>query len=176
MGEKKMTTLLCLVFVSELYHSVAHCIVLTGYRLLPRTNVVAAQWYFIWDLLAAALAYYIHIFYLTTWDKSWAAKRVISWSSLEWDRGRWNQVDLVLGTIFDIGVHAANTYFLGTLLSLGSVIPLTMVTLLGVISIMQGSRFAWASKTKIPDWIRERIKPLTSDQRQEIQWLDKLVL
>jgi len=153
---------------------------------------VAAQWYFIWDLLAAALAYYIHqvegffpilimqqaqhIFYLTTWDKSWAAKRVISWSSLEWDRGRWNQVDLVLGTIFDIGVHAANTYFLGTLLSLGSVIPLTMVTLLGVISIMQGSRFAWASKTKIPDWIRERIKPLTSDQRQEIQWLDKLVL
>merc|ERR1712179_590834 len=169
MGEKKMTTLLCLVFVSELYHSVAHCIVLTGYRLLPRTNVVAAQWYFIWDLLAAALAYYIH-------QVEGFFPILISWSSLEWDRGRWNQVDLVLGTIFDIGVHAANTYFLGTLLSLGSVIPLTMVTLLGVISIMQGSRFAWASKTKIPDWIRERIKPLTSDQRQEIQWLDKLVL
>ncbi len=26
---------------------------------------------------------------------SWAAKRVISWSSLDWDRGRWNQLDLV---------------------------------------------------------------------------------
>ena len=99
---------------------------LTGYRLLPRTNVVAAQWYFIWDILAAAMAYYIHqvegffpiliiqqvqhIFYLTTWDQSWAAKRVISWSSLEWDRGRWNQVDLVLGTAFDMGVHMANTW------------------------------------------------------------------
>jgi len=120
-----MNILLYLVFVSELYHAVAHCIVLTGYRLLPRTNVVAAQWYFIWDILAAAMAYYIHqvegffpiliiqqvqhIFYLTTWDQSWAAKRVISWSSLEWDRGRWNQVDLVVGTMFDIGVHAANT-------------------------------------------------------------------
>ena len=86
---------------------------------------MAAQWYFIWDILAAAMAYYIHqvegffpiliiqqvqhIFYLTTWDQSWAAKRVISWSSLEWDRGRWNQVDLVVGTMFDIGVHVANT-------------------------------------------------------------------
>ena len=146
---------------------------LTGYRLLPRTNVVAAQWYFIWDILAAAMAYYIHqvegffpiliiqqvqhIFYLTTWDQSWAAKRVISWSSLEWDRGRWNQVDLVVGTMFDIGVHVANTlelfqlvllaklifyprYFLGTLLSLGSVVSLTMTTMMMVLMIMQGSR------------------------------------
>ena len=146
---------------------------LTGYRLLPRTNVVAAQWYFIWDILAAAMAYYIHqvegffpiliiqqvqhIFYLTTWDQSWAAKRVISWSSLEWDRGRWNQVDLVVGTMFDIGVHVANTLelfqlvlltklifcprvFLGTLLSLGSVVSLTMTTMMMVLMIMQGSR------------------------------------
>ena len=146
---------------------------LTAYRLLPRTNVVAAQWYFIWDILAAAMAYYIHqvegffpiliiqqvqhIFYLTTWDQSWAAKRVISWSSLEWDRGRWNQVDLVVGTMFDIGVHVANTlelfqlvlltklifnprYFLGTLLSLGSVVSLSMATMMMVLMIMQGSR------------------------------------
>ena len=49
-----------------------------------------------------------HIFYFSTWDKSWAAKRVISWSSLDWDRGRWNQIDLVAGTAFDLGVHMAN--------------------------------------------------------------------
>ena len=28
----------------------------------------------------------------STWDVSRAAKRVISWSSLDWDRGRWNQL------------------------------------------------------------------------------------
>ena len=36
-------------------------------------------------------------------------QRVISWSSLDWDRGRWNQLDLVIGTAFDMGVHLANT-------------------------------------------------------------------
>ena len=40
---------------------------------------------------------------------SWAAKRVISWSSLDWDRSRWNQLDLVFGTAFDMMVHVANT-------------------------------------------------------------------
>jgi len=56
------------------------------------------------------------------------------------------------------------------------VVSLTITTMMMVLMIMQGSRFAWASRTRIPDWIRERVKPLTEDQRQEIQWLDKLVL
>ena len=63
-------------------------------------------------------------------------QRVISWSSLDWDRGRWNQFDLVLGTAFDMGVHLANTwvwkyskvkrkklffrYFLGSMMSTSS--------------------------------------------------------
>ena len=68
-----------------------------------------------------------HIFYYSTWDSSAAAKvytmsssphltiipallqRVISWSSLDWDQGRWNQLDLVIGTTFDLSVHIANT-------------------------------------------------------------------
>ena len=36
-------------------------------------------------------------------------QRVISWSSLDWDQGRWNQLDLVIGTTFDLSVHIANT-------------------------------------------------------------------
>ena len=36
-------------------------------------------------------------------------QRVISWSSLDWDQGRWNQLDLVIGTTFDLSVHVANT-------------------------------------------------------------------
>ena len=50
-----------------------------------------------------------HIYYYSTWDQSGPAKRVISWSSLDWDRGRWNQLDLVIGTAFDLSVHLANT-------------------------------------------------------------------
>ena len=37
------------------------------------------------------------------------SKRVVSWSSLDWDRGRWNQFDLVLGTLFDVLIHAMNS-------------------------------------------------------------------
>ena len=102
-----------------------HLTVLTGYRMLPRKDLVSVRYYFLLDAACAAWAYYIHqaeyfypililqqwqhIYYYSTWDKSWAAKRVISWSSLDWDRGRWNQIDLVLGTAFDMGVHIANT-------------------------------------------------------------------
>ena len=99
---------------------------LTGYRMLPRKDLVATRYYFLLDAAGAAIAFAVHqvawlypililqqwqhIFYFSTWDKSAAAKRVISWSSLDWDRGRWNQVDLVLGTAFDMGVHMANTW------------------------------------------------------------------
>ena len=109
------------IFIFQL----GHLTVLTGYRMLPRKDLVAVRYYFLLDAACAAIAYYIHqadyffpililqqwqhIFYFSTWDKSAAAKRVISWSSLDWDRGRWNQIDLVLGTAFDMGVHIANT-------------------------------------------------------------------
>merc|ERR1712110_1175635 len=124
--------ILCFAFFFELYHSIAHLSVLTGFRMLPRKDLVRAKQYFIIDEACAAIAYALHqapnfyfililqqwqhIFYYSTWDQSAAAKRVISWSSLDWDRGRWNQLDLVLGTAFDLFVHLVNTYFLGSLL------------------------------------------------------------
>ena len=37
-----------------------------------------------------------HLSYVFCWERTWFAKRVISWSSLDWDRSRW-QPDLVLG-------------------------------------------------------------------------------
>lgn len=43
---------------------------------------------------------------------SWLAKRVVSWSSLDWDRSRWIQIDLVLGTMFDVAIHAMNSVLL----------------------------------------------------------------
>ena len=32
--------------------------------------------------------FYFNFFFLSTWDSSWAAKRVISWSSLDWEKAR----------------------------------------------------------------------------------------
>ena len=35
-------------------------------------------------------------------------------------------------------------------------------------------RLSWASKGSMPAWVEKRIKPLTDEQRQEIQWMDQL--
>merc|ERR1712212_835126 len=181
-----------LVFVSEFYHSLGHLTVLTGYRMLPRKDLVATRYYFLLDATGAAIAYYIHqtnwfypililqqwqhIFYFSTWDQSAAAKRVISWSSLDWDRGRWNQVDLVLGTAFDMGVHMANTYFIGSMLSYTGIITAIIITIILYQMVILGSRFAWASKSSMPEWVAKRIKPLSSEQRQEVQWMDQMIM
>merc|ERR1719500_40837 len=159
---------LLLSFITEVYHALGHLTVLTGYRMLPRKDLVSVRYYFLTDAACAAVAYYLHqadyffpililqqwqhIYYFSTWDKSWAAKRVISWSSLDWDRGRWNQIDLVLGTTFDMSVHIANTYFIGTMLNVSSIIPGIIFTLIVYQLVITGSRFAWASKNSMPDW------------------------
>ena len=140
--------------------------------MLPREDLVAARYYFLLDAAGAAIAFAVHqvawfypililqqwqhIFYFSTWDKSAAAKRVISWSSLDWDRGRWNQVDLVLGTAFDMGVHMANTwvttfiktififvyfrYFIGAMLSYTGIITAVIITIILYQMVILGSR------------------------------------
>merc|ERR1719367_1548412 len=183
--------ILWIVFVQELYHSLGHLTVLTGFRVPTRKDLVAVHWYFLTNAACAAVAYYLHqapyfypililqqwqhIFYFSTWDVSAAAKRVISWSSLDWDRNRWNQIDLVLGTAFDLGVHVANTYLLGVQLSLVSIL-LGLVVVAGLCrAVLFNSKFAWASRySAIPSWVAKRIKPLTVEQRQEVTWMDKL--
>merc|ERR1719145_82614 len=114
------------LFSLEIFNFVAHICVLTGLRMLPRRALVKQHFYFIFDLVCCMLSFAIHrrawpiiliqniqhVYYIVTWDSSWPTKRVISWSSLDWDRGRWNQLDLVSGTLFDALVHAMNAYFL----------------------------------------------------------------
>merc|ERR1712098_495752 len=106
-----------------------------------------------------------HIFYFSTWDESKAAKRVISWSSLDWDRSRWNQFDLVLGTSFDLMVHVANTYWLSCLLPLPGLVLGLLVTMALYQGVLNNSRFSWSSRySAVPGWIARRVKPLTSEQ------------
>ena len=56
----KPETLLWFSFFSEFYHSVTHLTVLTGYRMLPRKDLVRARLYFLLDAACAALAFSLH--------------------------------------------------------------------------------------------------------------------
>merc|ERR1711874_578400 len=185
-------SLLWFSFFSEFYHSVTHLTVLTGYRMLPRKDLVRARLYFLLDAACAALAFSLHrvqyfypllilqqwqhIFYYSTWDKSAAAKRVISWSSLDWDRGRWNQLDLVLGTAFDLFVHLANTYFIGTMLGTLAQISGGTAALILYYVIIQNTTgaTAWSSPRNMPAWVLKRVRPLTAEQVQEVAWMENL--
>ena len=101
---------------------------------------------------------------------------MISWSSLDWDRGRWNQIDLVLGTLFDVGVHAMNVWLLFEFLSLDRVVISLVVCCVYLALILYNPKLAWASfnNQSIPDWIKKKVKPLTDQQRQEFKSMEQL--
>jgi hypothetical protein len=103
------------------------------------------------------------------------AKRVVSWSSLDWDRGRWNQLDLVFGTVFDVGVHAMNSVLLAPFVSSTQALIFALV-LDGILTalVLFNPKLAWANPDNIPNWVRKRLSPLSPDQRQENKTLEEL--
>ena len=110
---------------------------------------------------------------------SWLTSRVLSWSSLDWDRGRWNQLDLVLGTSFDILTHMINSYCLFQVLDFGIgiiAIHLLIVALMTV-GILWNSKLAWANANNLenaPSWVKNRVKPLTKEQSQKWDVVESL--
>ena len=100
----------------------------------------------------------------------------MSWSSLDWDRGRWYQIDLVIGTLFDALIHGMNSYLLMQhFSSMRSLFVSVMVTFVLSLLVMLNPKLAWANPTKkIPDWIKLRMRPLTDDERQEIKVIEQI--
>ena len=100
----------------------------------------------------------------------------MSWSSLDWDRGRWYQIDLVIGTLFDALIHAMNSFLLMQhFSSMGSLFVSVMVTFILSLLVMFNPKLAWANPAaKIPEWIKLRMRPLTEDERQEIQVIEQI--
>merc|ERR1712241_887155 len=93
-----------------------------------------------------------HAFYVLTWpDSSWLTSRVLSRSSLDWDRGRWNQMDLVIGTSFDIFTHILNAYCLFEICdhSINVMIIHLVVVLILVVGIMYNPKLAWANGNQL---------------------------
>ena len=107
---------------------------------------------------------------------SWPSKRVVSWSSLDWDRSHWKQADLVLGTLFDALIHAMNVSLLVQhLVSVNVLITSLIITFILFLMVIYNPKLAWANPgSKIPDWIKLRMRPLSDDERQEIKSLDNL--
>lgn len=117
--------------------------------------------------------------FLQTFIFSWVTSRVLSWSSLDWDRGRWNQLDLVIGTSFDIFTHMVNSYFLFQILNcdLTAVALYFIVEMVLVIGILFNPTSSWSNANKLdnaPMWVKDRIKPLTKEQRQEWEIVESL--
>merc|ERR1712038_1416729 len=157
-----METIISAVFILEIYHVISHILVMTGYRTLPRKVLAKQRYYFLADLICSLGAFMIHgrfwlmvllqnlqhAFYFLTWpDDSWITSRVLSWSSLDWDRGRWNQLDLVIGTSFDIFTHLMNAYFLSQLLACqwNTVAMCILVDLLLVVLVLFNPNLAWSN-------------------------------
>eukprot|EP00088_Acartia_fossae_P036242 TRINITY_DN37436_c0_g1_i5.p1 TRINITY_DN37436_c0_g1~~TRINITY_DN37436_c0_g1_i5.p1 ORF type:complete len:117 (-),score=6.57 TRINITY_DN37436_c0_g1_i5:163-513(-) len=103
-------------------------------------------------------------------------KRVISWSSLDWDRGRWNQLDLVIGTAFDMFIHVANAVFLSHYLTREQIWGGLFFVIVGYLLVFNNPKFAWCSRHNIPDWVAKRVKPLSQDQVQPISFFDQMLV
>merc|ERR1712142_1315860 len=171
-----MGMIVSILFTLEFFHFLTHVMVLSGWRMLPRRILAKQRIYFMVDLVCVAASYLIHrkylpfillqnlqhLYYFFTWEKSGPSKRVVSWSSLDWDRGRWNQIDLVLGTLFDTLIHAINASLLIQHVSSSSatiLIVSLIITFLMAMLVVFNPKLAWANPAaQIPDWIKLRMR------------------
>jgi len=109
-----------------------------------------------------------HLFYYITWDKSQLAKKVISWSSLEWQRlpqktSLTTGLFETVGTIFDLMVHLVNAYLLASQITAVEVILGIALVHFTVQILLYNPRFAWTSPNSLEPWIEKRLKPLSKD-------------
>ncbi|CAL1532788.1 unnamed protein product [Lymnaea stagnalis] len=172
-----------LVIISfELYHLIAHAVILFGFRALPRKDLVRIRLYFLFDALTVFIASFVltgrlkwlaviqilqHLFYFITWDKSYMAKKIIDWSSLDWfesSKPKQPQIDSALGTFFDIAVHAAMIYVVGEQMDMTSILIAVIIAQAALYSVIFNPKFAWSSPNRMPDWVQKRIGKLALEQ------------
>ncbi|PAA50386.1 hypothetical protein BOX15_Mlig024234g1, partial [Macrostomum lignano] len=171
-----------LLLTVEFYHTISHLFILFRFRLLPRRDLVRVRAYFLADTLTVFLAWlYIgrvywwqdlytaaqvaqHLYYFTTWESGFFARRVVSWSSLDWQKSgeqrrkfAWFEI---LGTSFDIAVHLTNAFLLVQLVTSVEVILCLALTQCMVLLVLFNPMLAWASPACIPDWVRRRLAPI----------------
>ena len=100
------------------------------------------------------------------------SRQVISWSSLDWTKqkstqSRWEWT-IILGTLFDVVVHAVNAFVLSHYLSTSEVLLGILLAQVGALLIMYSPRLAWANPHYVPKWIEKRVKPISHENYQSI--------
>ena len=163
-----------ILFFLESYHVFTHVAILFGLRMLPRKDLVRQRFYFLFDTLTiftvnfvflgqlrwlAALQMCQHFSYFIWWDSAEFCRRVISWSSLDWNYSYEHRFDwgLIIGTTFDLVCHLINACLLYSgFLSLFHAFVALVVTILSFVVIFYNPRLAWSSPLNVPDWVRKR--------------------
>lgn len=95
--------------------------------------------------------------------------QIVDWSSLDWFQsplGGKVEMDNILGTIFDIAVHAANLCILSSYLSTVQILVILGLAKTSIVAVIFNPRFAWASpsSSSLPAWVQKRIGPLSAEQ------------
>ncbi|XP_055955177.1 uncharacterized protein LOC126812544 [Patella vulgata] len=166
------------LFTLECYHTIGHLAVLCRIRLLPRRDLVRIRYYFLVDAMTVFVTNFLytgklkwlatlqiiqHLYYFFTWDKSFLAKKIIDWSSLDWfssyKKGNL-ELDSILGTAFDIAVHTINAFILAQYLSITETIVAVLIAQGGSYCLLFSSKFAWSNPNHMPKWVHKRINPI----------------
>ncbi|XP_052089029.1 uncharacterized protein LOC127725787 [Mytilus californianus] len=169
-------TIIC--FCLEAYHIVGHCAVLFRVRLLPRKDLVRIRYYFLIDLMTVFVSSFVvlgrlqwlaviqmcqHMYYFLFWEQTGPAKKIISWSSIDWTKSKFYKewhLDSILGTAFDVGVHVLMAFLLGQRMTTVQVIIGLVIVQCSSFTIMNGPWLAWSNPWDTPKWIEKRVKPL----------------
>lgn len=156
-----------------------HLAVLLRVRLLPRRDLVRLRLYFLLDGLTSlvtafcytgrlrwlvALHVLQHLYYFCFWEKTTLAKRVVNWSSLEFQQtskcSQW-EIDNVIGTLFDVVVHICNICALAGYLSTVQIVMVLVFAQCSICCVLYNPRFAWASPSAMPPWVQKRLTALS---------------
>ena len=97
---------------------------------------------------------------------------MISWSSLDWTKQsstkyRWEWT-IILGTLFDVIVHAVNAFILSQYMCTSEVLLGILLAQAGALLILYSPRLAWANPACVPKWIEKRVRPISHENYQSI--------
>ncbi|GFR64985.1 hypothetical protein ElyMa_001937100 [Elysia marginata] len=174
-----------LMFAIEFYHTLAHFMILSGMRMLPRKDLIRIRYYFLVDTLSViastcltgrfiwltCLQVIQHLFYFFTWEQSYMAKRIVDWSSLDWFKPGGNkgakesrvlsQMDSFLGTLFDMVVHMCMMYALASeYLNVTGVLVAVLIAQAALYVVVFNPKFAWSHPNSMPAWVQRRLGTL----------------
>lgn len=170
------------LFFLECYHICGHLNVLFRIRLLPRRDLVRIRFYFLFDLLTvfassflflhrfqwlAAVQIVQHLYYFMYWEKTAPAKKIVSWSSLDWTASDYKEewhFDSILGTAFDVIVHGSMAFLLGQYLSTVQIFVSLFLVQCSLLVVLCGPWFAWSTPWAAPKWVQKRIRPLSKEE------------